>query len=540
MKRKQRIIGLTVLSVMAGVLSGCGQSREELLKDKETKQMTEAVPITEKVTEAPAEDAPETESETQKLITSVDYTSKDGTIKITLPDNTWKVTQDADEMRVFSSGSAAMINIVHAGTESAMNNLSIMKTEEDLKASLTRQYSDANAYEVESFVNNTINNVNTYRYVVKYNATARMWAYAVTYGIIAENQAYVISGTVTDENKSLLSAVEKSVDSFHILKDESLKTVTTDVIPGKTQTAAGTAQNGGTAQTEANGTKEYGYDAYLYTNDHVNVRKMPGTDAEVLDTMAKGDKVKVTGESDGWFKVDINGNTGYIRKDFLVNQPVDGQTSNSADVSQAEESTGTMYGTSTTLYASDGVNIRRKPGTDSSVIGSLYAGSAVSVIGETDNWFIISVDGNNGYVSKAYLTSDSSVVNTANNGGTTDNSGTTGNTGTTDNTGNTTNGGTTDNTGTADNTGTTDNSGNNGNTGNSTGSSSSISGEVVSTGVDYVTVKGEDGSTYNVYYGDTTPNTVDGLYDGVYVEISVDNNQTSDDGTLYATGVQGY
>ena len=133
-RRKQLISGLIAVSVFAFSLTGCGQRRgEEVQTESETQLHTEQVTIkqTEKETE--------TETETQKLITSVDYTSKDGTVKITLPDNTWKVTQDADEMRVFSSGTAAMINIVHASTEAAMNNLTVMTTEDDLKASQTKK-----------------------------------------------------------------------------------------------------------------------------------------------------------------------------------------------------------------------------------------------------------------------------------------------------------------------------------------------------------------------------------------------------------------
>lgn len=509
-RKKQLIICLTAVSVLACSLSGCGKRKDELTRVTETE--TEAV--TEKVTERVTEKAKE--SETQKLITSVDYTSKDGTVKITLPDNTWKVTQDADEMRVFSSGNAAMINITHASTEAAMNNLNVMTTEENLKASLTKQYSDSNAYEVESFENAVISGINTYRYVVKYNATARMWAYAVTYGIVAEDQAYVISGTVTDENDTLLKSVEKSVDSFRVLKDEVLKSVTSNVISGTTQKTPGTtATTGSTSAEELKSLTDYGTDAALYANDAVNVRLAPGTDADIMATVNTGDKITVVGETSGWFKVSISGNIGYIRKDFLVNSPVTQQTetnaSSSAGAAAAEINTQTTYGSAVTLYASSAVNVRSQPGTDSSVIDGYSTGNAVTVIGETDNWFVVSVTGNTGYVSKAYLTYDSSVGNNANTGNENNNA---------NNSGNSTGG----------NTG--------GNTGTGTGSGT-ISGTVISSGMDYITVAGDDGANHTIYYGDASTSTVDGLYDGVYVSVTVDNSQTAADGTLYATSVTG-
>lgn len=514
MKKRMFIICLAALTVMTVSLSGCGKR----LTTEETEREIQTETATEQVTESETE----TESETQKLITSVDYTSKDGTVKITLPDNTWKVTQDADEMRVFSSGSAAMINIVHASTASAMKNLSVMTSEEDLKTSLTKQYSDTNAFDIESFENKTISGVDTYRYVVKFNATARMWAYSVTYGIVSTDQAYVITGTVTDENSTLLEAVEKSVDSFRALKDETLKTVTSDVISGTTQkTSETTSAN---SSVELATLTDYGTSATLYANDdNINVRVAPGTDADVIGLLSRGDQVTVVGETSGWFKVNINGNIGYVRKDFLVNslsQVNTTETDPDSDEAAAAELGGeTRYGSSVTLYVSTSeVNVRSQPGTGSSVINSLTGGNAVTVIGETDNWFVVSINGVIGYISKAYLSYDSSAYTGGSTGGSTD-----GNTG--GSTGGSTGGNTDGNTG--------------GNTGGNTTGSQTISGTITGSTVDTVTLAGDDGHTYTIYTGEADVSTVDGIYDGVYVSVNVDNSQTATDGTLYATNVTG-
>ncbi|MDO5344406.1 MAG: SH3 domain-containing protein [Lachnospiraceae bacterium] len=517
MKRRKLMLCLAVLSALTVSLSGCGQ---KLNSKQETESETQTETVTEKITETEKE----TESETQKLITSVDYTSKDGSVKITLPDNTWKVTQDADEMRVFSSGSAAMINIVHASTASAMKSLSVMTSEEDLKTSLTKQYSDTNAFDIQSFENNTINGVNTYRYVVKYNATARMWAYSVTYGIVSTDQAYVITGTVTDENSTLLAAVEKSVDSFRVLKDETLKSVTSDLISGTTQKTSETTLTSSTAELAT--LTDYGTAATLYANDTVNIRIAPGTDADILGSLSIGEKVTVVGETSGWFKVNVNGNIGYVRKDFLVNSPsavTATETDADSDAATAAElSAETRYGSSVTLYVSSSeVNVRSQPGTSSSIINSLAGGNAVTVIGETDNWFVVSINGVIGYISKAYLTYDSSAY--SNSGG---------------NSGGETGGNTGGNSG--GNTGGNNGDGSGGNTGGNTTGSQTITGTVVGSTVDTVTLAGDDGHTYTIYTGEANVSTVDGIYDGVYVSVNVDNGQTASDGTLYATGVTGH
>ncbi len=517
--RRERLLIVLSAAILPLSLAGCGQRLASGLPaetETESETMTETEAQTERVTNA-------TESETQPIVHAVDYTSKDGTVKLTLPDNTWKVTQDADEMRVFSAGTSAMISIVHAATPSAMGNLSLMTSQDDLTASLVRQYQESSAFEVQSFDSRTYNGVNAYRYVVKYNAPARMWAYSVTYGIVAPEQAYVITGTVTTENQTLLTSVEDSVDSFQVLKDDTLNALAGAFEAGTTAVGA----VGSTSTSEMATLKDYGYNATLYANDTVNVRMAPGTDSDVIGMVQPGAQVTVVGETATWFKVNINGNIGYIRKDFLVSTKpaLETQQSESTvtdnDAINAELNTKTEYGGSVTLYASSEVNIRSQPGTSSDAIGSLAKGNSVSVVGETANWFIVSVNGVTGYISKAYLVSDSSMVP-----------------GDDTNAGNA-NGG--DNGNENDNNGGNGENGNgNGNGGGTTGGTTYLQGTIVSSGMNYLTVAGDDGTTYTVYYGDANTSSVDGLYEGVYVGVTVDNSQTTADGTYYATNVQGF
>ena len=439
----------------------------------------------------------ETETEVPKLITSVEYTSKDGTVKITLPDNTWKVTQDADEMRVFSSGSDAMINIVHASTDSAMKTLSVQTTEEDLKAALTKQYSDTNAYDIQSFENKTIGNVNTYRYVVKYNAAARMWAYSVTYGIVAPDQAYVITGTVTDDNSTLLKAVEDSVDSFTVLKDEELRNVTGSALAGTTTTK--TPDNATTSTQENTSLKPYSAATTLYSNDTVNVRSGPGTDTEIVGGLGPGDAVMVIGETNNWYQVSVNGQTGYVRKDFLTsNANAAAQTTAQATASDeaiGESTTAYNYGSSVTMYATDGVNIRTQPSTGSDVTGALDSGTSVTVIGETDNWYIVSTGSGTGYISKSYLSSSAPAASTGGSGGSGGSSGSSGVSG-----------------------------------------SGSLGGVVTGSTADTITITGDDGNSYTIYTGEADITTTSGLYSGLYVNIAYSQNA---DGSLSASYVSG-
>ena len=531
--------GLSCVLFAAVMLSGCGKARiggsTGSADSEKTAASSEQAKVVRVIIESETE--AETTPETQKLITSVDYTSKDGTVKITLPDNTWKVTQDADEMRVFSSGNDAMINIVHASTEAAMKTLTVQTTKENLQAALLSQYSEASAFNIESYETKTVGSVNVYRYVVRYNADARMWAYAVTYGIVAPDQAYVITGTITDNNTTLLKAVEDSVYSFSVLKDEELKAVT-DAMTGESETASAetkqtTAQTASpTASGENSTLSTYAQQTTMYSadSDVVNIRSGPGTDADIVGTLAAGGKVTVTGETSGWYQVSVNGVTGYIRKDFLTSTQTTTPSTTSAanstsdSASAAEIASASNYSSASTLYTTDGVNVRANPGTGSGVLAILGAGSAVTVIGETDNWYIVSTGSGKGYISKSYLSSKAPAGSGASGSSSTGSTGSTGN-------GN--------GTSTGSSSGSTGSSGGGSGSGTQTSGVSTITGTVTSSSANSVTVAGDDGKTYTIYTGDADITTADGLYSGLHISASVDNSQTASDGTKYATSVTG-
>ena len=78
--------------------------------------------------------------------------------------------------------------------------------------------------------------------------------------------------------------------------------------------------------------------AIKYTTQTVNVRKGPGSDYEKLGSLTAGQKVTVTGQADtGWFRIDYNGEEGYVSDKYLSDQkvstPAKGAGSNGSAVS---------------------------------------------------------------------------------------------------------------------------------------------------------------------------------------------------------------
>lgn len=66
----------------------------------------------------------------------------------------------------------------------------------------------------------------------------------------------------------------------------------------------------------------------------INVRSQSNTNSDAVDSLAQNAEVKVVGEENGWYKVEVNGKTGFIRKDLLSDKKVE-VTSRSNELDRA-------------------------------------------------------------------------------------------------------------------------------------------------------------------------------------------------------------
>ena len=55
--------------------------------------------------------------------------------------------------------------------------------------------------------------------------------------------------------------------------------------------------------------------------DSLNVRRRPQKTAPILGLAAKGSRVQITGVGPGWYRIDYQGNTGYVSADFVTRDP---------------------------------------------------------------------------------------------------------------------------------------------------------------------------------------------------------------------------
>ena len=123
---------------------------------------------------------------------------------------------------------------------------------------------------------------------------------------------------------------------------------------------------------------------------YVRMRSGASTSSSILGTYNSGTTMTVTGVSGAWYKVNYNGTDGYVHSDYV-------------SLSGVTSSGGSASGSNGSVKGSD-VRMRSGPGTNHSILGVYNTGTEMTITGESGNWYKVSYGGNDGYVSKDYMT----------------------------------------------------------------------------------------------------------------------------------------
>ena len=121
------------------------------------------------------------------------------------------------------------------------------------------------------------------------------------------------------------------------------------------------------------------------TASKLNMRSGPSTTYSIMHVLWQGNIVKIIGESDGWYQIELtDGRVGWSSSQYL-------SLNNQATTRQA------------TVTASR-LNMRSGPSTNYSIMHVLWQGNIVKIIGESDGWYQIKLtDGRVGWSSSQYL-----------------------------------------------------------------------------------------------------------------------------------------
>ncbi|MBT9830649.1 SH3 domain-containing protein [Clostridium baratii] len=158
----------------------------------------------------------------------------------------------------------------------------------------------------------------------------------------------------------------------------------------------------------------------INVHTYLNVRSGASTRTSVIGSLGRNAKVTITGEQGNFFKINYNGRTGYVSKDYVkvsydtktIYQnvtPEKPKTNNKTNnTNKPVNNNSKKIGV---INVHTYLNVRSGASTRTSVIGSLGRNAKVTITGEQGNFYRIDYKGRTGYVSKDYV----SVKNVSNN-----------------------------------------------------------------------------------------------------------------------------
>lgn len=129
-----------------------------------------------------------------------------------------------------------------------------------------------------------------------------------------------------------------------------------------------------------------------------NIRSSADTESEPIASLEEEEVVTITGVTDGWYQVDVNGSTGYVRSDLV--DPT------------AEIPAEKIYDYAVIQCAA--ANLRSEPDSTATKTDVLYNGSLCTLLEQDGDWYKVQYGNTTGYV----LASLMSTTNDASDGST--------------------------------------------------------------------------------------------------------------------------
>ncbi|UPM53622.1 C40 family peptidase [Gottfriedia acidiceleris] len=129
---------------------------------------------------------------------------------------------------------------------------------------------------------------------------------------------------------------------------------------------------------------------YISTGNGVHIRSGAGTSYQILGSVNKNQRLDVISVSNGWYKINYNGVTGYISSSYV------GKVTESNNNNQS-------VGTGNYISTGNGVRIRSGAGTSHQILGSVNKNQRLDVISLSNGWYKVKYKGTTGYISASYV-----------------------------------------------------------------------------------------------------------------------------------------
>ena len=135
---------------------------------------------------------------------------------------------------------------------------------------------------------------------------------------------------------------------------------------------------------------------YVRTNTGIglNLRAAPSLEAEILTSFPINTAVTVVQRGSSWYKVQVNGQDGYMSSRYLVSSQAPAYTKPLETPVKA---------TMKNINGGSVVNFRLYPGMKTKIIKAYPVGTEVTVLEKGVNWSKVEIEGQQGYVSTYML-----------------------------------------------------------------------------------------------------------------------------------------
>jgi uncharacterized protein YgiM (DUF1202 family) len=209
--------------------------------------------------------------------------------------------------------------------------------------------------------------------------------------------------TVTAGVSSVLNAEELVIPSFTsgvstVLNDFPAATISgveADLVAmGLDADEAEQAEQESTEEAEADDGTFCGYTNLGIANvesSNLNVREEPSTDSTIVGKMTSHNACEIIGVEGDWYQIKSGKVSGYVKSEYLL-------TGEEA-LAIAKDEVNT-YATVTT----ETLRVRSEASTESDIVSLVNVGEDLVVVEETDEWALVEVDDESGYVYKDYVT----------------------------------------------------------------------------------------------------------------------------------------
>lgn len=152
--------------------------------------------------------------------------------------------------------------------------------------------------------------------------------------------------------------ITETINGWVCIQTETTKGwIRNDKLKSVEENEAETAQNSDDEEKSEETTEEVVLKTLYVNTTTVNLRKEASTDSEIVTRLSLNTSVDVYAEENGWSKVKVNGNEGYISSSLLSNEKQETSRSQSTPRTQTTQSTTTTTETTTVPSSGKGATV---------------------------------------------------------------------------------------------------------------------------------------------------------------------------------------